>query len=112
MRYLLQIAMSFLLLITQNVAGQDSPRVIIDFDNDWKFTLGNDSTAINADYDDSKWRTLNLPHDWSIEHNFSNDNSATTQGGALPGGIGWYRKTFVVPANPKEKDISIEFDGI
>jgi beta-galactosidase len=87
-------------------------RQIINFNNDWKFYLGNDSTASNVEYADENWRTLTLPHDWSIEGNFAKENPATTQGGALPGGIGWYRKTFSIPATSKNKNISIEFDGV
>jgi beta-galactosidase len=82
------------------------------FNKDWKFYLGNDSTASNENFDDANWRALNLPHDWSIEGNFAKENAATTQGGALPGGIGWYRKTFSIPATSKNKNISIEFDGV
>jgi beta-galactosidase len=87
-------------------------RSIVNFNNDWKFYLGNDSTASNENFNDNNWRTLNLPHDWSIEGNFSKENPATTQGGALPGGIGWYRKTFSITATSKNKNISIEFDGV
>ncbi|MBS1512856.1 MAG: DUF4982 domain-containing protein [Bacteroidetes bacterium] len=87
-------------------------RRTIDFNNDWKFYLGNDSNAVNENYNDVSWRTLNLPHDWSIEGNFSKDNPATNQGGALPGGIGWYRKTFTLPASSKNKLTFIEFDGV
>ncbi|RXK57992.1 glycoside hydrolase family 2 protein [Lacibacter luteus] len=87
-------------------------RSIADFNNGWKFFLGNDSLASNANYNDTKWRSLNLPHDWSIESNFSSSFPATNQGGALPGGIGWYRKTFTVPATSKNKVTRIEFDGV
>src|SRR6185503_19735030 len=101
-----------LLSLSQYSLAQLSPRVVIDFNKDWKFFLGNDSTAANDGFDDSKWRTVHLPHDWSIESNFSKEYPATNQGGALPGGIGWYRKTFVLPANGSGKNVSIEFDGI
>lgn len=87
-------------------------RSVIDFNIGWKFSLNNDSTAIKEKYDDSKWRMLNLPHDWSIESDFKKDAPATTQGGALPGGIGWYRKTFTLPSSAKNKNVSIEFDGV
>ena len=97
--------------VTQTFA-QTSPRVIIDFNKGWKFYLGNDSAAINPGYDDSKWRMLDLPHDWSIEGNFSENNPATTQGGALPNGIGWYRKTFLLPAAAQNKNVRATFDGI
>ena len=58
---------SFLLL--QNAFAQ-SPRSVVDFNKDWKFFLGNDSTAIDTNYNDAAWRKLSLPHDWSIEGNF------------------------------------------
>ncbi|MFT3935732.1 MAG: glycoside hydrolase family 2 TIM barrel-domain containing protein [Chitinophagaceae bacterium] len=92
--------------------GFSQPKVITDFNKGWKFFLGNDSAAINPNYNDAQWRKLNLPHDWSIEGDFSKSNPATNQGGALPGGIGWYRKTFVLTAGIKNKNISIEFDGV
>jgi beta-galactosidase len=102
----------FLLILLLQHSFAQSPRSVVDFNKDWKFFLGNDSTAFNINYNDVAWRSLSLPHDWSIEGNFSKDNPATTQGGALPGGIGWYRKTFAIPASTKNKNISIEFDGV
>src|SRR5258706_6438885 len=84
----------------------------VDFDSNWKFFLRDDSTAKNVGYNDSSWRNLNLPHDWSIEGKFDSLAPAGIDGGALPGGIGWYRKTFSVPASSKEKNIFIDFDGI
>jgi beta-galactosidase len=101
----------FVLMMLQNSFAQ-SPRSILDFNKDWRFFLGDDSTATNTNYNDAAWRNLTLPHDWSIEGDFSKDNPATTQGGALPGGIGWYRKIFTVPVSSKNKNISIEFDGV
>ena len=78
----------------------------------WKFFLGNDSLAIDPGFNDSHWRKLSLPHDWSIESDFIKDAPATNQGGSLPGGIGWYRKTFILPSSAKNKNVSIEFDGV
>ena len=91
---------------------QAQVRQVIDFNNNWKFYLGDDSAAVNPLYNDTKWRKLSLPHDWSIESNFMKDAPATNQGGSLPGGIGWYRKTFTVPAASKNKNVFIEFDGV
>lgn len=103
----------FLFLLTGHVSvAQSSPRSIIDFNKNWKFLLGKDSTAISNSYDDTKWRILDLPHDWSIEADFSKEHPATNQGGALPGGIGWYRKTFVAPVSARNKNLSIAFDGV
>ena len=82
------------------------------FDKNWKFNLGDVANGQEIDLDISKWRTLDLPHDWSIEGEFSEGNPATTGGGALPGGIGWYRKTFTVPESDKDKLTFIDFDGV
>lgn len=87
-------------------------RVVQNFNNNWKFYLGEDSTAMYTDYQDAKWRTLNLPHDWSIELPFDEKAPATSQGGALPGGVGWYRKTFTIAVSDSNKNISIELDGV
>ncbi len=87
-------------------------RSVADFDRDWRFHLGDVSDGQNESTADNSWRQLNLPHDWSIEGEFSKDNPATPEGGALPGGIGWYRKTFTVPAASKGKQVYIDFDGV
>ena len=90
----------------------NAQRSEIDFNKGWKFFLGNDSLAIAPAYNDSRWRSLSLPHDWSIESDFIKDALATNQGGSLPGGIGWYRKTFTLSSSSTNKNISIEFDGV
>jgi len=87
-------------------------RTVADFDSNWHFHLGNVKGAELTSFNDSNWRNLNLPHDWSVEGKFSKDNPATPEGGALPGGIGWYRKTFIEPASAKNKKIYIDFDGV
>jgi len=87
-------------------------RSTVDFDKGWHFNLGDVPNGESVDLNDTQWRTLNLPHDWSIEGEFSKDNPATPEGGALPGGIGWYRKTFTVPATSKGKQVYIDFDGV
>jgi beta-galactosidase len=82
------------------------------FCQNWKFHLGDVKDADSYEFDDSYWRVLDLPHDWSIEGKFSEEHPATPGGGALPGGIGWYRKRFTLPESEKEKLIFIDFDGI
>ena len=62
------------------------------FNDGWLFRLDDDSAATEASYDDSQWRKLTLPHDWSIEGQLSPSLASCT--GYLPGGIGWYRKHF------------------
>jgi beta-galactosidase len=87
-------------------------RSIENFCNDWKFNLGDIANVQNPSFDDTKWRTLNLPHDWSVEGEFNEKNPATPGGGALPGGIGWYRKVFTLRESDKNKTIFIDFDGV
>jgi beta-galactosidase len=82
------------------------------FNNNWKFKLDSVAAYSSSEVNDASWRTLNVPHDWSIEGAFSKDNPATPSGGALPGGIGWYRKTFVLPESSRGKSIHIAFDGV
>jgi beta-galactosidase len=84
----------------------------IDFTKSWKFRLFDDAAASEYAYNDSAWRTLNLPHDWSIEGTFSKEHPSTINEGALPTGIAWYRKTFRLPRSARGKMCYIEFDGI
>jgi beta-galactosidase len=81
------------------------------FDAGWKFHLGNVAHAEFEKYSDVEWRNLDLPHDWSIEGNFSPDNPAGGSGASLPGGIGWYRKTFTV-TDVRSHRRYIQFDGV
>lgn len=82
-----------------------------DFNADWTFRLCDDTAAAHPDYNDAHWRKLNLPHDWAVEGEFSKDNPSGTGGGALPGGIGWYRKAFTADEADKGKRLRIDFDG-
>jgi beta-galactosidase len=84
----------------------------VSFNQNWRFHLGDVANGQDATLNDSQWRRLNLPHDWSIEGEFSENHPAGTGGGALPGGVGWYRKTFTVPLAAKGKLVFIEFDGV
>lgn len=84
----------------------------VSFNDGWKFKLDSIASYSSPGADDAQWRQLNLPHDWSIEGAFSKDHPAGTGGGALPGGIGWYRKTFYLPGAQKNKLVFIEFDGV
>src|SRR5713226_3944737 len=87
-------------------------RQTVNFDHTWRFHLGDVAGAQNAEFADTGWRTLDVPHDWSIEGEFSEQNLAGVGGGALPGGVGWYRKRFAVPAADSGKLIFVEFDGV
>lgn len=81
------------------------------FVDGWLFSLTDDDASAPT-YDDSSWRKLTLPHDWSIEGDFSEEALAGTGGGALPGGLGWYRKHFSVPSDMKGKNLFVDFDGV
>jgi beta-galactosidase len=93
-----------------------------DFDQGWRFALVNpdgitDPTGAYADagrpgFDDSSWRRVNLPHDWSIELNPTATGGTNSGTGFLQGGLGWYRKTFTLPPSLAGKRISAEFDGV
>ncbi len=87
-------------------------RVRESFNDGWRFGTGDFQGAETTDFDDTAWRTLDLPHDWSIEGDFSLSNPATPGTGALPGGIGWYRKTFVPEELSPEGRLYIDFDGV
>src|SRR5690349_8676457 len=103
----------FVLLVIASVCfANPRPGKSVSFNQDWRFHLGDVSNAQDAGFDDSQWRQLNLPHDWSIEGEFSENAPSGTGGGALPGGLGWYRKTFTIPTTAKGKQIFIEFDGV
>ncbi len=84
----------------------------INFDKGWRFILADSAQMSLAMYDDSAWRMLNVPHDWAIEGDFSASAPSGNSGGALPGGVGWYRKNFEVAAADKGKLFYIDFDGV
>lgn len=90
----------------------ENARETIKFTKGWKFILSDSEQFSLPEFDDSGWRTLNVPHDWSIEGEFSKDNPASPGGGALPGGIGWYRKSFTLSETDKDKLVFIDFDGV
>ena len=118
MNYLLKAAFKFSVIISilyfnaSCYEPEHSSRIVSDFSGDWKFKLADAGDAFEYDFDDSGWENIDLPHDWSIHGEFSGDHPAGTGGGALPGGIGWYRKTFFLSEMDSSKNFFIEFDGI
>jgi len=78
----------------------------------WQFTLGDPAHAERPGFDDSGWRTLNVPHDWSIEGTFDRNAPGGGNVGFLPTGIGWYRKHFTAPERSPGKTVWLQFDGI
>lgn len=115
MKNILLIITTFL-FAQSNLIAQLKYRKVENFNKNWNFYYA-DTTDLKTDYknagfNDASWRKLNLPHDWSIEGEFKKDNPASPEGGALPGGIGWYRKRFLIPQTDKNKNVFIEFDGV
>lgn len=98
-----------LLLMVAGAAQAGAPRE--SFNSDWRFALGDIAGAESVGTDDSHWRKLDLPHDWSIEGDFSADNLSGTGGGFLPGGVGWYRKHFNPGESLDGRHIFLDFDG-
>ena len=89
-----------------------SARQQLSADAGWKFVLGDPANAQAAAFDDSGWRKVDLPHDWSIEGKPDKANASGPGEGFFPGGIGWYRRSFNAPRDWKGKRVSIEFDGV
>ena len=81
-----------------------------DFNNGWKFTLSDSVCYSFVNYNPSSWKTVNLPHDWSVDLPFESTAEGCT--GFLKGGIGWYSKTFDTPDNFVDKKCYIVFDGV
>lgn len=102
-----------LLIFLINAAAapaNDRQRLLMDFN--WKFSQTDTISADKTEFNDTKWRLLNLPHDWNIENEFIQSAPTGGGGGYLPTGVGWYRKHFVLPKSALSKSIWIEFDGV
>jgi len=92
---------------------------ILPFDTGWAFHLGEldsikilNNATLKAGSLENDWQKVRLPHDWSILGKFDGSNPAGNQGGALPGGVGWYHKVFSLTGNDSLKNIFIRFDGV
>lgn len=107
MRILVKMCcLAFFLLSTEA-----SERMIENFNREWIFNLGDVPGAQVSGFDDSGWRGVCLPHDWSVELSFGTNNAGGCTG-FLPGGIGWYRKHFIAPESSRGKTVRIDFDGV
>ena len=107
----LSAALSFASAALAGAESAPSPREIIPLDNGWRFHLGDDPAARRPDFDDTSWRTLDVPHDWSIEGPVNPPPEGEGNGGYFSHGIGWYRKSFTLPPTASKK-VVIEFDGV
>ena len=111
-----QFLFIILALLALKLPAQTNPNKNID--DDWLFHLGAAQGGEKIDFEDSKWRKIDLPHDWSIEDMkgtnspFSRDAISQVNGGFTTGGTGWYRKKFNLTPGYKNKKITIRFDGV
>ena len=96
-------------LHAQSQPASSAARIRESFDFGWKFLKGDAPGAQQPEFSDSPWRFVDLPHDWSIEGPFGEQEKAQ---GSLPTGIAWYRKRFRVPDSYKDRTVVVEFDGI
>lgn len=94
------------------LVAADSPRTVLSFDADWRFLKADAQEAAKPDFDDSEWRRLAVPHDWSIEGPFAKTNRTGGAGGWAPSGVGWYRKHFTLPQTQQGRRVYVEFDGV
>jgi beta-galactosidase len=116
------LAMSGWSQTNKNMSGnlmlKENLSVEIQFDTDWHFHRGGAQGAEVTDFDDSAWRVIDLPHDWSIEDlpgtlsPFEPHAVSQVSGGFTTGGTGWYRKSFIIPEDQRDKRICIRFDGV
>ena len=108
-------SLSILPVLIMAAAAQTAPdpiRTLMSLDRDWRFLKSDASGAEQPGFEDANWRTLDVPHDWSIEGPFDSKNPAGGAGAFLPAGVGWYRKHFTLPASYARRRVFIEFDGV
>lgn len=103
---------TFLALIVTFALSANSATVRIPLNDDWKFVLDDNRSFAQPDFNDSSWRTLSVPHDWSIEGRYDKSNPSGPQGGFMPCGTGWYRKHFTLDKALSGKRVFINFDGV
>lgn len=82
----------------------------VNFNKNWKFLKGDPKDGAKPEFNDAGWRSLDLPHDYSIEGDFTTKGEA--ESGFLLGGVGWYRKHIAVPQKYEGKSIILNFDGV
>ena len=107
----LSIALGFASTGSPAAQPASPPRETIPLDAGWRFHLGDEARAAQSDFDDSSWRTLDVPHDWSIEGALCPPPMGEKNGGFFAHGLGWYRKSFPLPGMAGRK-VVVEFDGV
>ncbi|MEN9403740.1 MAG: Beta-galactosidase, family [Verrucomicrobiota bacterium] len=108
------VALALLLLPAPASAAEptSSPRLHLNWDDGWRFHLGDPAGADATSFDDTRWEPVLLPHDWAILGPISKDNPGIGRMGYYGGGVGWYRKSFTLPAGAEGKRVRVTFDGV
>ena len=106
------LALCLIALTIAFAPAASAQRVRLSMDPGWRFTLGDPVGAQRLNFDDRRWRRLDLPHDWSIEGAPRQDAPGGGRVGFFPSGIGWYRKSFHLPAGTGDRVAWLEFDGV
>ena len=104
------LSSAVLCLLTLSLAGQVSFGEPEKINSNWKFTLNEVKDGQTPSLDDKRWKTVDLPHDWSVKGQLSPTLASAT--GYLPGGIGWYRKTINVPQSKQGEKVYLYFEGV
>jgi beta-galactosidase len=105
-------AATFVILLGAIPALAQSGRVTTSFDPGWRFLKADAKGAEAPAFSDAAWKTVSVPHDWSIEGPYDKAHPTGRGGGYLPSGVSWYRKQFTVPAGEAQRRVRIEFDGV
>ena len=107
-----RILVFWLMAVMIPAALAGTARITTPFDADWRFSTVAAADPESPQFDDSAWRRLNVPHDWSIEGPFSATNGTGAPGAFVPSGIGWYRKHFTLPGRDATRRVFIQFEGV
>jgi len=106
-------AAGLIALLSPALRAQTAPaRIRETFDFEWKFFKGDAAGAQQPEFNDSAWKSVELPHDWSIEGPFAENEPTGGPGGYVPTGVGWYRKRFRLPESYGDRQVFVEFDGV
>jgi beta-galactosidase len=107
-RLLLVLSLALFTVVTPSVAQRQR----LSMDPGWRFTLADPAGGEQPKFDDKQWRSLDLPHDWSIEGTPREDAPGGGRVGYFPMGVGWYRKAFRLPKGARDREVWLEFDGV
>ncbi len=105
-------AIAVLLVLAASGARAEGARIVTPLDTEWRFLRGHATGAEGRGFNDSSWRVVGVPHDWSIEGPYDQAAPSGRGGGYLPSGVSWYRKSFALPESQRGRRVQVEFDGV